>query len=212
MHWLTVKTRIQEHPFSGFRLIGFSYIAYFRWNQPESVLNFLLLKKCKGFINYDEIHNFEKKLNLRHTTLENKLYNQAFDWHPKKEKGRISIFKNNFKFSGWMCSYICSSFLPNFGLGVLNPHVFGCRFLPYMYLFRPRTHCMVWNYPLISIEKRLACALKCKSMCTCPWLSRWYNEMRNRMKARPTKDLHYSWFENFFILYLPKSLCNFSLY
>ena len=29
-----------------------------------SVLNFLLLKKCKGFTNYDEIHNFE--LNLRH--------------------------------------------------------------------------------------------------------------------------------------------------
>ena len=36
-----------------------------------SVLNFLLLKKCKGFTNYDEIHNFERKLNLRHTTLEN---------------------------------------------------------------------------------------------------------------------------------------------
>ena len=34
----TVKTRIQEHPFSGFRLIGFLYIGYFRWNQPESVL------------------------------------------------------------------------------------------------------------------------------------------------------------------------------
>ena len=26
----TVKTRIQEHPFSGFRLIGFLYIRYFR--------------------------------------------------------------------------------------------------------------------------------------------------------------------------------------
>ena len=78
----TVKTRIQEHPFSGFRLIGFLYIGYFRWNQPESVLNFLLLKKCKGFTNYDEIHNFERKLNLRHTTLENKLHNRAFDWHP----------------------------------------------------------------------------------------------------------------------------------
>ena len=25
----TVKTRIQEHPFSGFRLIGFLYIGYF---------------------------------------------------------------------------------------------------------------------------------------------------------------------------------------
>ena len=56
----TVKTRIQEHLFSGFRLIGFLYIGYFRWNQPESVLNFLLLKKCKGFTNYDEIHNFER--------------------------------------------------------------------------------------------------------------------------------------------------------
>ena len=32
---------------------------------------FLLLKKCKGFTNYDEIYNFERKLNLRHTTLEN---------------------------------------------------------------------------------------------------------------------------------------------
>ena len=42
-----------------------------------SVLNFLLLKKCKGFTNYDEIHNFERKLNLRHTTLENKLHNRA---------------------------------------------------------------------------------------------------------------------------------------
>ena len=51
----TVKTRIQEHPFSGFRLIGFLYIGYFRCNQPESVLNFLLLKKCKGFTNYDEM-------------------------------------------------------------------------------------------------------------------------------------------------------------
>ena len=35
-----------------------------------SVLNFLLLKKCKGFTNYDKIHNFERKLNLRHTILE----------------------------------------------------------------------------------------------------------------------------------------------
>ena len=26
----TVKPRIQEHPFSGFRLIGFLYIGYFR--------------------------------------------------------------------------------------------------------------------------------------------------------------------------------------
>ena len=26
----TVETRIQEHPFSGFRLIGFLYIGYFR--------------------------------------------------------------------------------------------------------------------------------------------------------------------------------------
>ena len=26
----TVKTRRQEHPFSGFRLIGFLYIGYFR--------------------------------------------------------------------------------------------------------------------------------------------------------------------------------------
>ena len=54
-NWDTVKTRIQEHRFSGFRLIGFLYIGYFRWNQPESVLNFLLRKKCKGFTNYDEI-------------------------------------------------------------------------------------------------------------------------------------------------------------
>ena len=38
-----------------------------------SVLYFLLLKKCKGFTKYDEIHNFERKLNLRHT-LENKLH------------------------------------------------------------------------------------------------------------------------------------------
>ena len=29
-----------------------------------SVLNFLLLKKFKGFTNYDEIHNFERKLSL----------------------------------------------------------------------------------------------------------------------------------------------------
>ena len=28
-HVCTVKTRIQEHPFSGFRLIGFLYIGYF---------------------------------------------------------------------------------------------------------------------------------------------------------------------------------------
>ena len=48
-----------------------------------SVLNFLPLKKCKGFTNYViEIQNFERKLNLTHTTLENKLHNQAFDWHP----------------------------------------------------------------------------------------------------------------------------------
>ena len=39
-----------------------------------SVLNFLLLKKCKGFTNYDEIHNFERTLNLRHAALENKLH------------------------------------------------------------------------------------------------------------------------------------------
>ena len=45
------------------------------------VLNFLLLEKCKRFTIYDEIHNFERKLNLRHTTLENKLQNRAFDWH-----------------------------------------------------------------------------------------------------------------------------------
>ena len=31
-----------------------------------SVLNFLLLKKCKGFTNYDEIHNFERKLVVVH--------------------------------------------------------------------------------------------------------------------------------------------------
>ena len=29
-HWYTVKIHIQEHPFSGFRLIGFLYIGYFR--------------------------------------------------------------------------------------------------------------------------------------------------------------------------------------
>ena len=28
-------------------------------------------------IYYDKIHNFERKLNLRHTTLENKLHNRA---------------------------------------------------------------------------------------------------------------------------------------
>ena len=70
----TVKTRIQENPFSGFRLIGFLYIGYFRWNQPKSVFNFLHLKKCKGFTNYVEIHNFERKLKLRYTALENKYY------------------------------------------------------------------------------------------------------------------------------------------
>ena len=31
-----------------------------------SALNFLLLKKCKGFTNYDEIHNFERKLVVVH--------------------------------------------------------------------------------------------------------------------------------------------------
>ena len=65
----TVETRIQEHPFSGFRLIGFLCIlGEISLKVFLSVLNFLLLKKCKGFTNYDEIHNFERKLNLRHTT------------------------------------------------------------------------------------------------------------------------------------------------
>ena len=55
---ITVKTRIH--------ILGEINLKVFL-----SVLNFLLLKKCKGFTNYDEIHNFERKLNLRHTTLEN---------------------------------------------------------------------------------------------------------------------------------------------
>ena len=52
---VTVKTRIH--------ILGEISLKVFL-----SVLNFLLLKKCKGFTNYDEIHNFERKLNLRHTT------------------------------------------------------------------------------------------------------------------------------------------------
>ena len=50
---ITVKTRIH--------ILGEISLKVFL-----SVLNFLLLKKCKGFTNYDEIHNFERKLNLRH--------------------------------------------------------------------------------------------------------------------------------------------------
>ena len=40
-----------------------------------SVLNFLRLKNVRDLLlNYDEIHNFEKRLNLRHTTLENRFH------------------------------------------------------------------------------------------------------------------------------------------
>ena len=72
---ITVKTRTQAHPFSGFRLIGFlisGILGEISLKVFLSVLNFLLLKKCKGFTSYDEIQNSERKLNLRHTTLENK--------------------------------------------------------------------------------------------------------------------------------------------
>ena len=52
---VTVKTRIH--------ILGEISLKVFL-----SVLNFLLLKKCKEFTNYDEIHNLERKLNFRHTT------------------------------------------------------------------------------------------------------------------------------------------------
>ena len=42
---ITVKTLIQDHPFSEFRLIGFLYIGYISLKVFLSVLNFLLLKK-----------------------------------------------------------------------------------------------------------------------------------------------------------------------
>ena len=51
-----------------------------QFRYSRTIPNLLLLRKCKGFTNYDEIHNFERKLNLRQTTLENKLHNRAFDW------------------------------------------------------------------------------------------------------------------------------------
>ena len=42
-----------------------------------SVLNFLLLKKCKGLLTMMKYITLREKLNLRHTTLENKLHNRA---------------------------------------------------------------------------------------------------------------------------------------
>ena len=99
-----------------------------------SVLNFLLLKKCKGFTNYDEIHNFERKLNLRHTTLENKLHNRALDCSIKLKRGEFLYIRTIFNFQAECVLIYMLLFLPNFSLGVLNPHVLVCRFLLYMYI------------------------------------------------------------------------------
>ena len=67
-----VKTHIQENPFSGFRLIGFlisGILGEISLKVFLSVLNFLRLKNVRDLLlNYDEIHNFERRLNLRHTT------------------------------------------------------------------------------------------------------------------------------------------------
>ena len=114
---------IQEH---GSGILGEISLKVFL-----SVLNFLLLKKCKGFTNYDETHNLERKLNLRHTTLENKLLNRAFDWHPldKLKREEFLYIRTIFKFQAECVLIYMLLFLPNFSLGVLNPHVLVCGFL-----------------------------------------------------------------------------------
>ena len=74
----TVKSHNQENAFSGFRLIGFlisGILGEISLKVFLSVLNVLRLKNVRDLLlNYDEIHNFERRLNLRHTTLENRFH------------------------------------------------------------------------------------------------------------------------------------------
>ena len=60
--WLS-KMKYSKNPLSGFRLIGFLYIGYFRGNQPESVSK----KNVRDLLTMMK-YITERKLNLRHTT------------------------------------------------------------------------------------------------------------------------------------------------
>jgi len=88
-----------------------------------SVLNFLLLKKYKGFTNYDEIHNFERKLNLRHTTLENKLHNRALDCSIKLKREELLYIRTIFNFQA-ECVLIYMLFFYQISAWVFLIHMF----------------------------------------------------------------------------------------
>ena len=64
--WLTVKTRIKEHVFWGFRLILFLFIGYFLQKQTENVLKVFLklFSKIKYCISYQQMKSMCKHNSL----------------------------------------------------------------------------------------------------------------------------------------------------
>ena len=100
-----------------------------------SFLNFLLLKKCKEFTNYDEIHNFERiVVHFPYTASEiTSIYTEILvQYHSKATDTVCSIklkreeflyIRTIFNFQAECVLIYMLLFLPNFSLGVLNPHV-----------------------------------------------------------------------------------------
>ena len=98
-----------------------------------SVLNFLLLKKCKGLIpNTVDVH-------LLYTASEiTSIYTEIIVQHHSKatdtvcfiklKREEFSYIRTIFNFQA-ECVLIHAPFLPNFSLGGLNPHVLVCELL-----------------------------------------------------------------------------------
>ena len=107
-----------------------------------SVLNVLLLKTCEGFTNYDEIQNFERKLNLLYPAGKiTSIYTEILvQYHSKATDTVCSIklkreeflyIRTIFNFQAECVLIYMLLFFTNFSQGVLNPHVLVCGFLLY---------------------------------------------------------------------------------
>ena len=109
-----------------------------------SVLNFLLLKKCKGFTNYDEIHNIERivvhflytasEIISIYTEILVQYHSKATDTvcSVKLKREKFLYIRTIFNFQAECVLIYMLLFVPNFSLGFHNPHVLVCRFLLYL--------------------------------------------------------------------------------
>ena len=110
---VTVKTRIQEHPFSGFRQIGAYFSCNYKaFNSKYSCCTFSILTSI-----YREILV--------------QYHNKATDTFCsiKLKREEFLYIRTIFNFQAECVLIYMLLFLPNFSLGILNSHVLVCGFL-----------------------------------------------------------------------------------